>query len=517
MKLLMTLCALCAAVLAHAQILPSPREMTSAGSWLPTDGLVTLYCESGNRVVRELLRDEVFAHRLREVSRARKAGIVLLRDSSLCAEGYTLDITDRGVKITAADDNGFLYAVSSLRQLVRPDGGQRLLPLTSIKDSPRAGVRCFMLDSGRQYQRVSTIKKYIDMLCLLKMNCFQWHLTEGLGWRVEIRKYPLLTRVGASVGSEPEQSGYYSREEIREVVAYAAERGVTVIPEIDIPGHFSAALKAYPRFNCFDEEIIIPQKGFTAQILCAGKDESLRFVKEVLDEVCDLFPSPYIGIGGDEAPKQNWEKCPDCRRRMTELGLDSTHALQQWLTAELADHLRAKGRKALCWGDVVYRTDYPLPDNVVVEWWNWRGHKYRALDNARKMGLEVIAATNYYNYLNFPVTPWKGYKSGRTADLDDVYTRNVSCGSLDREGVIGMACALWTDYNLVESMLDERLFPRILAIAEQMWHRGELLPADEFYRLLRGRQPWFEARGFRFGPYFRGEAEQPSHPSESNH
>jgi len=376
-----------------------------------------------------------------------QADIRQTTNTALPSEAYRLQVTENGIEIEASGDAGFFYARQTLKQLASDQNGTWIIPCLKIEDRPRVGFRSFLLDSGRQYQKVSTIKKYIDMAALLKMNYFHWHLTEGLGWRIEIKQYPRLTEVGAFVGKGPEQQGFYSQEEIKEIVRYAAERCITVIPEIDMPGHAEAALVAYPELGCFGDTIQVPENGFTQNIFCAGKTHTLDFLKNVLDEVCELFPSEYIHLGGDEAPKGNWDTCPDCGQCIKEHGLKDSHDLQLWFSAQMANSLKNKGRKAIFWGDVVYQDGYALPDNVVIHWWNWRGHKDTAFKEALKRNLPVICGTNYYTYLNFPVTPWKGYEAARTFDIKDVYTANPSYRKEDSPLLLGMSCALWTDYR----------------------------------------------------------------------
>ena len=377
-------------------------------------------------------------------------------------------------------------------------------------DSPRTPWRCFLLDSGRQYQKISTIKKYIDMVSLLKMNYFHWHLTEGLGWRIEIKQYPRLAQIGGSVGKGEEQQGFYTQKEIQEIIEYASERNITVVPEIDMPGHAEAALSAYPELGCFGQPVEVPQHGFTQNIFCAGKEEVLHFLKNILDEVCAIFPSPYIHLGGDEAPKGNWDKCPDCQKRIAAMNLKDSHDLQLWFSAQMADYLKSKGRKAIFWGDVVYHDGYPLPDNIVIQWWNYRGHKELALRNAIKHHYPVICSSNYYTYLNFPVTPWRGYTNTRTFDLKDIYQNNPSDKAIHQKDplILGMTCALWTDDGVTERMIDRRLFPRILALAEQMWYQGERLDFTRFHQNILQRKEWFEQMGFEFGPALKSEVKK---------
>lgn len=210
-------------------------------------------------------------------------------DATIPAEGYRLKIEKKGVNIWCSDDSGYIYAKQTLNMLVCQYATIGYIPCLSIVDAPRVKWRSFMMDSGRQYQQVSTIKKYIDMMSILKFNRFHWHLTEGLGWRLEIKTYPKLTSIGAYVGKEKEQQGYYSHEDVQEIITYAKERAITVVPEIDIPGHAEAALNAYPHLGCFGEVPLVPKEGFTQHIFCAGKPETINFLKNVIDEVCDLF------------------------------------------------------------------------------------------------------------------------------------------------------------------------------------------------------------------------------------
>ena len=391
-------------------------------------------------------------------------------------DGYSIRITGRKIMVKYSTAGGRLYSRKTL-DLLKADG----YPCCVIKDSPRCSWRGLMLDSGRQYQSVETIKSMLDLLFELKMNVFHWHLTEGLGWRLEIKQYPELTSKGAYVSDGPEQQGYYTQEEVREIVRYAADRNITVVPEIDIPGHAEAALFSYPEYGCFGKPAKIPQTGFTDFIFCAGKDATLEFLNNILDEVCELFPSEYIHLGGDEAPKGNWNICSDCQRRIREEGLKDSHELQLWLSARMALYLKSKGRKAIFWEDVIADGDYPLPGNAVIQWWNYRRNKDAGYRKAIEKGYPVICSPNYYNYLNFPETPWRGYGEERTFSFEDAYLRNPADAALSENSpmMLGMECALWTDYNLTEDMLDSRLFPRIYALAELMW-RGRTWTFDKF-------------------------------------
>lgn len=416
-------------------------------------------------------------------------------------EGYELLVSQEGVVIRAHTDAGRFYAKKSLEQLVEHATDERI-PCLKIVDRPRYGWRSFMIDSGRQYQKMETIKGLIDRMALLKMNVFHWHLTENDGWRIEIKKYPKLTEVGAFVCSGKEQQGYYTQEDVREIIRYAAERHISVVPEIDVPGHSESALRAYPELSCSRKEPArkAGAKGLSPFLYCGGRESTYTFLCDVLDEICELFPFEYIHLGGDEAPKSEWKKCPECQAKIRELGLANEHELQIELTNRLARHLARKGRKAICWGDVVTFPGQALEDNVVVHWWNWRWHKDKALREGIERNLKVIANSNYYTYLNFPQKhPWRGYKMNRVFDFQTCYEQNPcdiqNPTAKEREALLGMGCCLWTDSNLTEEWLDLRLFPRIFALSEQMWHTGERLPFTEFKSRVYARREMLERKG----------------------
>ncbi len=500
------------AVSACGQIVfPSPNQVEMQKGYLTLRKKISIYAEDTTTFYLNLFRTEVLHNAsVKWTKKASKAEIHWMTDSSLPPEGYRINISPRQMVIAASDKRGFTHAVQTLRQWVTSSTGILTFACADISDSPRTQWRCFLLDSGRQYQKISTIKKYIDMVSLLKMNYFHWHLTEGLGWRIEIKQYPRLAQIGGSVGKGEEQQGFYTQKEIQEIIEYASERNITVVPEIDMPGHAEAALSAYPELGCFGQPVEVPQHGFTQNIFCAGKEEVLHFLKNILDEVCAIFPSPYIHLGGDEAPKGNWDKCPDCQKRIAAMNLKDSHDLQLWFSAQMADYLKSKGRKAIFWGDVVYHDGYPLPDNIVIQWWNYRGHKELALQNAIKHHYPVICSSNYYTYLNFPVTPWRGYTNTRTFDLKDIYQNNPSDKAINQKDplILGMTCALWTDDGVTERMIDRRLFPRILALAEQMWYQGERLDFTRFHQNILQRKEWFEQMGFEFGPALKSEVKK---------
>ena len=406
--------------------------------------------------------------------------VLLKMDRSIVPEGYTLDVRSRKVVIKASDAAGAFYGLQTLRQLMPAEIYGKVKSETpwkaqccTIKDAPGVGYRGMLLDCGRYFYPKEAVLKFIDMMAMHKMNNLQWHLTEDQGWRIEIKKYPELLEKGAQrVEADGSiHKGYYTQEEVKDVVAYAAARHITVVPEIDLPGHAEAALNAYPSLTCSGQAPRVPETGFTDALFCAGRDSVLLFLYDVLDEVCDLFPSPYIHLGGDEAPKGQWNRCPACQQRIADEGLRDSHDLQRWLSAQMARHLEQRGRHAIFWEDILYSDGTPLPDGTAVQWWNYRGHRDRGLREAIRQGLPVVASPNYYCYLNFPEAPWRGYGPDRTFTYADAAQRNPADAALTDhpDALLGMEAALWTDYNLTEDLLLPRLLPRLYPLAHQMW------------------------------------------------
>lgn len=439
----------------------------------------------------------------------------LIIDTSLKSindEGYFLTINTNEIQIEAKTKAGLFYGVQSLLQLLPNEVYAKkntslkgyVLRTMQIKDQPKYSWRGLMLDSGRQYQRPDFIKRLLDQMAMLKLNVFHWHLTEGQGWRIEIKKYPKLTSIGSKVASGSQQQGYYSQEDIKDIINYAADRHIRVVPEIDLPGHSEAALSAYPKLSCFNE---IPKSvmGFSSNLFCGGNPNTYSFIKDILDEVCELFPSKYIHLGGDEAPKKNWDQCNKCQQKIKDEELKDSHDLQLYFSAELANYLKTKNKKAIFWGDVVYEKGHPLPDNSVIQWWNYRRHKTKGLHNAIAQGHEVICNSNYYTYLNFPVSPWSKYKTSRTFDTKDIYNLNPSHIDNPDPLIKGMSAALWTDWHVTEVMIDKRLFPRIYVLSEQMWHKGDLLSFDKFYKLIQSKYSLLDALEIDFGPALKTE------------
>jgi hexosaminidase len=404
-------------------------------------------------------------------------------------EGYQLHVSAGCLSIGARRAAGLFYGIQTLAQLL-PSGepaAARVLPSVHITDRPRHSWRAFMLDSGRQYQTPDFIRRYLDMLAALKINVFHWHLTEGLGWRVEIKRYPRLTDVGARVATGPQQQGFYTQDEIREIVAYAAQRHIRVIPEIDVPGHSTAALTAHPEFSCRGQAPGPERPGSHSPVIfCAGKEPVYSFLEHIIDEVCGLFPDEFIHLGGDEAPKDEWDQCPDCRRAIQDHGLSNSHQLQVHFSNRLAAMAAQRGKRVILWDDVVAQPGPALRADTVIHWWAQASRGDHGLRAGLAQGHDVLCTPNYYTYLNFPVQPWSIYKDNRTFDLPTAYLQNpadvdriTGLSDADRAHVLGIGAALWSDGNVRQEMVDRRVFPRLMALAELMWHRGERLDVSD--------------------------------------
>ena len=310
--------------------------------------------------------------------------------------------------ITAAAPNGLFYGMQTLKQLlpVESTNGVLEVPVVDIKDQPRFAWRGNMLDCGRHFFPISFIKKYIDILAMYKLNTFHWHLTEDQGWRIEIKKYPLLTEISSwrdetVVGHNTDKydgmgyGGFYTQDQAREIVKYAAERYINIVPEIEMPGHSSAALAAYPQLGCTGGPYKVQERwGVFKDVYCAGKDETFEFLQNVLDEVMDIFPSPFIHIGGDECPKDSWKECPACQKRMKDNHLKDEHELQGWFITQMDHYLTSKGRRLIGWDEIL---EGGLAPQATVM--SWRGTKGGI--EAAKLHHDVVMSPTTNMYLDY--------------------------------------------------------------------------------------------------------------------
>jgi hexosaminidase len=414
------------------------------------------------------------------------------------AEGYQLEIDSSGAHITAATEAGLFYGRTTLRQL-RPtlcegDPGcpnGYALPALIIEDAPAFAHRGLLLDCCRHFMSVDFVKHTIDALALHKMNVLHWHLTEDQGWRVEIDAYPDLTLVG-SQRINPDgtpHGGYYTKSQIREIVAYAAERHIEVIPEIELPGHSRAALAAYPWLSCTGDTLPVANRwGVFKDIYCAGNDSTLAFLRAVLDEVVELFPSTRVHIGGDEAPKVRWEACPKCNARIAEEGLHDAHDLQRWFIEQMGDHLATRGRTIVGWDEIL---EGGLPRGATVQ--SWRG--MAGAEQGVALGADVVVSPTSHCYLDYPL---------RSTDLEEIYSFDPAPPALQRGPghVLGGECNMWSEHA-PEHLVDSKVYPRAIGLAEVLWsgraHTARTGAYDEFLARLDGHYPRLDDLGVNYG------------------
>ncbi len=421
---------------------------------------------------------------------------------------YTLVVSSTGIDISGHDEEGVFYGIQTFIQLLPPhvSNSKIEIPLLTIKDHPRFGYRGLHLDVGRHFMPISFIKKYIDYIALHKMNYFHWHLTEDQGWRIEIKRYPRLTQVGAwrngtKIGRYPRRNGsdntkhggYYTQDEIKEIVKYAADRYITIVPEIEMPGHSSAAIAAYPYLSCFPEEptiidanmisdastlrqaqgdkkLVQERWGVFDDVLCAGKDSTFQFLQDVIDEVIALFPGKYIHVGGDECPKANWKRCPNCQKQIKDNNLKDEHALQSYFIQRMEKYINSKGKTLIGWDEIL---EGGLAPNAIVM--SWRGEKGGI--EAAKQKHEVIMTPTTFVYFDYAQTDNEdSVVIGGILPVEKVYSYDpipVELNAEEAKYVLGAQANVWSEYMNNPKKVEYMIFPRLTALSEVLWSPKE--------------------------------------------
>lgn len=417
-------------------------------------------------------------------------------------DAYTLNVTSEGVTIEGDTYPGTFYGVQSLIQLLpvpqspsQHFSGHLAIPMVSIQDAPRFTYRGMHLDVGRHLFPVSFIKKYIDYIALHKMNFFHWHLTEDQGWRIEIKKYPRLTEAGAFrngtiIGRYPgtgndniPYGGFYTQDDVQEIVQYASDRHITVVPEIEMPGHSSAALKAYPWLGCPGTAPYKVEEtwGIFDDVYCAGKDSTFQFLQDVLDEVMALFPSKYIHVGGDESPKANWKKCPLCQKRIKDEGLKDEHELQSYFIQRMEKYINSKGRTLIGWDEIL---EGGLAPNAIVM--SWRGETGGI--EAAKQKHNVIMTPGSHIYFDHSQSQNEDSLTiGGFTTLEKVYGYEPIPKELNSEQatyVMGAQANVWTEYMRYPGKVEYQIFPRMSALSEVLWSPKESRNWNSFEKRL---------------------------------
>ena len=498
-------------------LVPRPLQLETGSGFFSLDAqtsLISFVDEAQNAV--QWFRDALYqlsGVTLSSTSEtASSTNEIRLQLGEMKPESYALTIAPDGLEIRASDANGFLYALVSLLQLVPLDSpvapGKWELSALSIEDAPRFGWRGLMLDSVRHFQPVCWVKHFVDAMALHKFNTFHWHLTDDQGWRVEIKKHPALTSISAwrkttRVGHENQggeddfdgraHGGFYSQAELREVVEYARVRGITVVPEIEMPGHATAVLAAYPQLSCAGGPFeVSPQWGIFDDVFCAGNDDVFRFLEDVLEEVLEIFPSPFIHVGGDECHKTRWKECPKCQARIVDEKLSDENELQSWFVRHFDEWLCERGRRLIGWDEIL---EGGLAPGAAVM--SWRGEEGGIA--AARAGHDVVMAPHRSTYFDYYQGPrdLEPLAIGGDLPIERVYAYQPIPEALSDEEsrhVLGGQGQLWTEYMPHEKHVEYMAFPRACALAEALWS-DENRDFEEFAARLKGHARLLDRMG----------------------
>ncbi len=513
---------------AEINLVPVPRKcMERSGTFMLTpdtkiclsprsDGMMTAVSSWNSLMVSS------FGKALAVIPEQNSAGSIrcILTDEIENPEGYRLEVTGSSVTIHARNPAGVFYAFQTLRQLLPPEAENIArdkpadsfsIPCLEIEDSPEFPYRGIMLDAARHFIPKEEVKTCIDIMAFHKLNVLHWHLTDDQGWRIEIKKYPKLTTVGGfrdktiighARGPKPYKwnmsryGGFYTQEDIKEVLDYAEERFVTVIPEIEMPGHSVAALSAYPEYSCSGGPFEVEGRwGIFNDVFCC-KEKTFGFLQDILDEVTALFPSEYVHIGGDECPRVRWDNCTHCQARMKEEGLSSSNDLQIYFMNRIEEYLNSKGKRIIGWDEIM---DGDISGRAVVM--SWRGEKGGI--KAAKNGYDAIMTPNEYMYFNrYQYDPsLEPLANGGFVPLEKVYDYHPVPEILNDEEarhIKGVQANLWTEYITSEDQLEYMLFPRTAALSEVAWSCPENRNYDNFLQRLPLILKHYSAMGINY-------------------
>ena len=516
---------------AKPSVLPQPTKMTlgNSNSHFELNKDTRIVCKFDNADVKYAIKELdrlaviIFGKKLKKSTKIEEDNHIIIRhDGSIKAEGYTLDIAPENIIIKASDAAGVFYAVQTLKQIVpvqvyeTPIDLERIsLPTMKIADAPHFAYRGFMLDCSRHFWDVETVKNVLDILAMHKMNRFHWHLTEDQGWRIEIKKYPLLTEIGSlreqtTTGHNEgldgiPYGGYYTQKDIKEIVEYARQRFITIVPEIEIPGHSLGALSAYPWLGCEGEKgnyKTWAYWGVSKQIACAGRESTFKFWEDVLTEVMDLFPGEYIHIGGDEAPRDMWKECPDCQKRIKENNLKNEAELQSYVNNRIEKFLNAHGRKLIGWDEIL---EGGVSQGATIM--SWRGTEGGIA--AAKKGNSVIMTPSAYCYLDYRQTTDRKDEldsNGSYVPLRKTYSFNPydQLEQDEQKYIMGVQGNLWTEYVTTPMQLQYKALPRLAAIAELGWSNPDPATKDteDFIGRAKELARYYSVFGWCFGRHF---------------
>ena len=533
-------------------VIPKPAEMhVNEGDFLFEGKVVVCYPETKNKEIRKVVDNFVDGLEVATGVKFRKstpkmektaggvvvkyskkadAHIVVYIDASMADEEYRLSVTPKRIDIAAAKPAGLFYAFQTLKQLMPrnvmagvPDESvqQWSVPCVSIVDKPRFSWRGFMLDEGRHFYGKEEVKKIIDVMAAYKMNRFHWHLTEDQGWRIEIKKYPKLTEVGAWRESKvcawgdvkPDgihYGGFYTHKDIKEVVEYAKERFVEIIPEVDIPGHSQAAVASYPEFLACDPENqhqVWLSQGVSADVINVANPRAVQFAKDVIDELTELFPFGYIHLGGDECPTHKWERNSDCQALLKEIGSQNYRDLQIHFYKQLLDHVAQKPadkqRKLVFWNEVLHGNTEPLGKDITIM--AWIGADNAAKDAAMR-GMTTILSPQIPYYINrrqskLETEPMsQGYGDETVERVYNYKPMNGIAEELQPK-YLGVQANFWTEWVVEPSVVQYLMLPRLVAVAEAGWTPAEQRNYDDFINRLQGEAKYYQLKGVDYGKH----------------
>ena len=504
---LFTACRPAATVKGNLDVIPQPQEIVLARDTTPfiIDRSTTIVYPATNEkmhrtadflatFIKEMTGTEV---RVSDKEKSSNA-IILAVDSTMGhPEGYKLQITPEKVLLTGGSEAGVFYGIQTIHKAlpILKDGKvAAALPAGTVTDFPRFRYRGFMIDVGRHFFPVSYLKQMIDLMALHNINYFHWHLTEDQGWRIEIKKYPKLTEIGSKRDSTiidwetkkfdgKPHSGFYTQDEAREIVRYAADRFITVVPEIDLPGHTTAALASYPELGCTGGPYkVLCSFGVFPDVLCAGNDQTLQFTKDVLDEIMDIFPSEYIHIGGDECPKSRWEKCPKCQAKIKELGIKTLpkhskeNQLQTYFMSELEKEINAHGRRMLGWDEVL--EGGLTPNSTIMSWRGIQG----GIEAARQHHDVIMNPIQRLYFSNPRINKMTGFEwMNRVYNFEPVPAELTDA---EKKFVIGTQGCIWTEWTADSTKMEWQILPRMAALSEIQWTLPEHKNFERFMERL---------------------------------
>lgn len=446
----------------------------------------------------------LFSHLIPVAVDAQSNTLTFIKDQEIVADGYLITYKDGDINVFCSDKGGALYGFMTLVQLA---SGNDSFNAVEIADKPEFCWRSFMLDCARQFWSVEHIKRTLDILASLKMNVFHWHLCDDQGWRVEIKKYPILTEKGAArkgSSSCPNQTIdpvkkyedapygeglFYTQDDVRDVVAYAAARNITVIPEIDVPGHASAILACMPELSCDGKaREVEPRFGVLDNILCCANPKVYDVLKDIFDELCELFPAPYFHIGGDEVVPTAWENCEACQALMKKHGLKDHVELHGYFNNILIAHLKTRGKRAIGWNDML---NPMLDQSAIGQFWTGDRKLEDALDWVNNHG-EVIISSQIYLYGDYPYS---------RLSLSNTYNFNCEALGIERmDRVLGYEIPLWTEYVKDERKFGFQIHARLLAVAESCWTKPILKNYDNFEYRLENMREYLTSQGLVIPP-----------------